>query len=103
VEKIAECLVSLIKAIGVSEEKVRVDQWEADRHLRGVLPAAVREFWYRRVGTPGLSCWGPVRAGAVPQVSVDRIQAKIDEKQSRVSDYISRCDELWLLIVVCGG
>lgn len=46
--------------------------------------------------------WGPVMASAFPEIPSDFVQARIDQKNDKVNQYLVQCDEVWLLIVVYG-
>jgi hypothetical protein len=47
--------------------------------------------------------WGPNYGYAVPGVSIDLIEERLRDKESRLDEYRRRCDEVWLLIVTDTG
>ena len=82
-------------------EVVEVWQWQAER--RGVQwPDGIRHFSYCTV-RPEFEVWGPNYGYAVPGVSIDLIEERLRDKESRLDEYRRRCDEVWLLIVTDTG
>lgn len=53
----------------------------------------------RRISTP---IWQPSRVGIVPYDFTQGLQATLDAKRNRLSSYLRRCDECWLLVVAPG-
>lgn len=42
-------------------------------------------------------------AGAEPEVPTSYIRERIQDKNTKITEYRDRCDEIWLLLVVDGG
>lgn len=106
IEKLASALASAVEW-SLHEhrppdgEVVWVWQWQAER--RGIpWSGAIRDFCYCIV-TPEFESWSPRYGYAVPGVSIDLIEERLRDKESRLDEYRRNCDEVWLLIVTDTG
>ena len=100
VEPLATTLADIVQArMPPNQESTEIKQTWNDK---SVLP---REFSFVNIfRNDSLKdpVWGPVMASAIPDITSDFVQARIDQKNDRISKYRAQCDEVWLLIVVYG-
>ncbi len=57
------------------------------------------------IDRPDNSCemfWGVGRGGAVPDLASEQIRERIEDKEAKLGNYLSRCSKIWLLIVEDG-
>jgi hypothetical protein len=54
-------------------------------------------------GNPKLELWGPTEAYMVPDLSVEVVRERVVAKEKRLNEYLSKCDEVWLLMVLDTG
>lgn len=106
VDRIARELASCVEHLlgeGLQENTWYViEAWREMRRSKPV-PEGIRLLHLEIVPRPGLELWGPTRGGAVPDLQISEIQTVIDGKNRRVPDYLLKCSEVWLLIVVEGS
>jgi hypothetical protein len=65
-----------------------------------------RQFYAVRIlryGGPDAQFWFPPMSGFEPELPVSLVKERIEAKNAKRSDYRSRCDAVWLLIVVDGS
>jgi hypothetical protein len=105
VPRIAEGLAAVVARIApvVPGVSVEVESWSYNRTAPGAIPEQVEELYIiRPTRLDAESLWGVARAGTVPDLTRDRIQRVIDVKGAKLAEYRSRCEEVWLLLVVDG-
>ncbi len=66
------------------------------------LQAFVSSISVTRVRNKQRALWSSVDAGFVSVPAIE-LQELLASKNAKVSDYLQRCDEVWLLIVADGG
>jgi hypothetical protein len=77
--------------------------WQGEAERRGISwPNGIRQFNYCIV-RPEFEVWGPSYGYAVPGVSIDVVEGRLRDKESRLDHYRRRCDDCWLLIVTDTG
>lgn len=54
-------------------------------------------------GNPKLELWGPTEAYMVPHLFAEVVQERVSKKEKRLTEYLSKCDEVWLLMVLDTG
>jgi hypothetical protein len=59
---------------------------------------AIHRVSVRRLRDRANGVWSAIEAGFIGGAITD-IQAIVDVKESKINSYLSRCDEIWLLIV----
>jgi hypothetical protein len=93
---------------GVSHHPRTIEWHELESwQLRGrgvAFPEGVRRIDFQIVDdNPKLELWGPAHTYMVPHLPAERIRERISEKEERIQDYLSKCDEAWLLVVIDTG
>ena len=96
IQHIAERLVELaeLSLSGLTEEKKEKIWRKYEIQLNGVLLLSVRKWRMEK------SHWNAPLASFVPTVNPQQIQDILDEKNTRCADYRTKCDEVWLIIVM---
>ena len=79
-----------------------LESWQFRRHGLD-FPEGVRQIDFQILDDSKLELWGPAHALMVPHLSVERLKERISEKEKRIQDYLAKCDEVWLLVVVDTG
>jgi hypothetical protein len=105
VRGIAERLAAVVARIAPTVPGVQreVEAWSYNRTAPEKIPEEIEELWIiKPAGKDPESLWGVPRGGTVPEPTRDQIQQAIDEKSTRLAEYRSRCDEVWLLLVADG-
>jgi hypothetical protein len=105
VQGVAERLAAVVAQIAPTEPgaQTEVEAWSYNRTAPGAIPDQVEELYIIRPARPDAeSLWGVSRAGTVPDLTRDRIQETIDEKNAKLAEYRRRCEEVWLLLVAHG-
>lgn len=80
-------------------EHFQLEAWRFIPH--GFSPAIMTVF----IDRPNNSCemfWGVGRGGAVPDLAADQIRERIQDKETKLGKYLSKCSKIWLLIVEDG-
>ncbi len=81
----------------------QLESWQFQHHGLD-FPKGIRQIDFQIVNdNPKLELWGPAYAYMVPHLAATRIKERISEKEKRIQDYLSKCDEVWLLIVIDTG
>jgi hypothetical protein len=87
------------------ESDFLIENWKYNQRFPNGLPPGIRSLHFNYVSKPGFELWDVARSTAVPSLTQEQIQAKIDEKEKRLDEYrnrcnqVSRCYQVWLLIV----
>lgn len=89
--------LTFLGARALPELTFNVEAWEFQRR-RAPFPQGIASFMLKIVDDP-YELWGPSYGYMVPRLSVGDIAATIDAKESRIQQYRSRCDLVWLLMV----
>ncbi len=100
--ELANCVEQMLREGLQVNVWYRIEAWRAKR-LGRPLPNSISQLHLEIVTSPGLELWGASRSGAVSDLQVSQIQTVIDVKNQRVPDYLLKCSEAWLLIVVDGS
>jgi len=80
-----------------------LESWQY-RRLGREFPKEVRRIDFQIVdANPKLELWGPAYAYMVPHLSIESVEERTLEKEKRLGEYLLKCDEAWLLIVVDTG
>jgi hypothetical protein len=92
----ASALASFIQGLNLGEGK-RVD-WLPER-LDGQLPNEIS--FVHALGVPSfqMAHWGVARAGYVAPLGADALQLRIEDKATRLQNYMESVSENWLIIV----
>ncbi len=80
----------------------QIEEWR-HRRLGLEFPRQVKKIDFQMVDNPGYEIWGPSYGYVVPHMSVERVRGKIEIKEKQLPDYLSKCNEVWLLIVADTG
>ena len=67
-----------------------------------LLPVELVTLRAARPGRIRTGIWQPSRVGIVPFDFRDTLQREVSSKDGKVSTYLQRCDECWLLVVATG-
>jgi hypothetical protein len=106
VQGIAERLAAVVARIAptVPGARTEAESWSYNRTEPGAIPEQVERLWVIRPGgQDARSHWSVLRGGAPPDLTRERIQAAIAEKDAKLAEYRSRCEEAWLLLVADGS
>jgi hypothetical protein len=82
--------------------QVAKQDWTGDVYIENmhydldVLPMAFQSMWIERAASE--IDWDRSGGGCFAPMTTEVVQAKLAEKESRISDYRRRCAELWLVI-----
>ena len=79
-----------------------IEEWR-HRRLGLEFPRQVKKIDFQVVDNPGYEVWGPSYGYVVPHLSVESVREKIEIKENLLPDYLSNCNEVWLLIVADTG
>lgn len=80
-----------------------LEAWRYQRIGRE-FPKEVRRIDFQIVDdNPKLELWGPAYAYMVPHLSVESVKERILAKEKQLDEYLLKCEEAWLLIVVDTG
>jgi hypothetical protein len=88
-----------------SNSKFLIENWKYNQRFPNGLPPGIHSIHFNYVTKPGFELWGAARTAFIPSLTQERIQAKIGDKEKRLDDYRTRCNQLgrcyqvWLLIV----
>lgn len=100
IESIATSLHALVcRYVPDVGERVNLEGWRFVS--RGFSPAVTMIFLDR----PSASCemaWGVGGGGVVPDLPSDLVRERIQDKESKIARYLSKCSKVWLLIVEDG-
>jgi len=68
------------------------------------FPEGVKRISFQIVeDNPELELWVPAHTLMVPHLSVDSVKERIYLKERQIQSYLSKCDEVWLLLVLDTG
>lgn len=80
-----------------------LESWRYQR-LRREFPKEVTRIDLQIVdGNPKLELWGPPEAYMVPHLPAEVVQERLVRKEKQLQEYLSRCTEVWLLMVLDTG
>ena len=79
-----------------------IEEWR-HRRLGLEFPRQIKKIDFQVVENPGYEIWGPSYGYVVPYLSIERVREKIEIKEKQLPDYLSKCTEVWLLIVADTG
>ncbi len=80
-----------------------LESWRYQR-LRREFPKEVKRIDLQIVdGNPKLELWGPAYTYMVPHLSPSTVQERVAAKETRLGEYLLRCNEAWLLMVLDTG
>jgi hypothetical protein len=69
-----------------------------------LFPKGVNRLDFQIVdGNPKLELWGPAHAYMVPHLSALTVKERVENKETRLPKYLTKCDEAWLLMVLDTG
>jgi hypothetical protein len=92
---------------GIVEDNIPPKNESADlKQSWGPYPSLPRQFYaltILRYGGPDAPFWFPPMSGSEPELPTSLVEERIEDKNAKISDYRSRCDVVWLLIVVDGS
>lgn len=54
-------------------------------------------------GNPKLELWGPTEAYMVPHLPAEVVRERVSAKERHLKGYLSKCNEIWLLMVLDTG
>ena len=80
-----------------------IERWNYDEHIPDLFPSQIDSIEFCAVDQPGKVIWGVPDGGFVPTITAEYIQQKIDAKDSKVKNYLTRCSEVWLVLVADNG
>lgn len=100
VEELAEDLAEIVEHnLPEKNSSVELKQsWSPDDPLPRQF-SVIQILRYGDVQQP----WFPPMAGAEPEVPTSYIQERIQDKNTKITEYRDRCDHIWLLLVVDGS
>jgi hypothetical protein len=81
---------------------VRIQSWQA-QGLGVPFPTGVTGYEYTVVNDPKMELWGPTYGYAVAKLVPEQLEQVIREKETRLTQYRTRCDTAWLLVVTNTG
>jgi hypothetical protein len=105
-EQIIPALASIIQAnCPQNDEEIEIN---ADGPENIILPEGIYKLFISRNYWPPKHHWQVIEAGWVlhderndlQQIIIDRLQERINEKDDKYKEYIIKCSQCWLLIVV---
>ncbi len=80
-----------------------LERWDYDLRFPNLFPAQVDQVSFQIVDRPGFVLWGVPRGCFVPEITAHYIQKKIHGKEQKRESYLTRCSEVWLLMVAENG
>jgi hypothetical protein len=100
VDEIGSQLASLIES-DIPKTPYAGITYDCESHGEVPIFDAIYRISARRLKDGAKGLWAAIEAGFI-EATVADIQAIVAPKEPKVSSYLSRCDEVWLLIVVDG-
>ncbi|HEX8237598.1 MAG TPA: hypothetical protein VF600_16695 [Abditibacteriaceae bacterium] len=103
---LADSMLGIEQPLGaerIVNQWVYVENWQYNLRYPNTLPPPIAAVHFKYVDNPRNVLWAVSRSSVVPHLSADQIQAKVDEKADKLSEYQTKCSEVWLLIVADGG
>jgi hypothetical protein len=100
---LARSVLATLSRYPASEtEPIYMWSWQA-QELGIPFPKSLDAYVYNRVRTPGMALWAPGYSYMVPSLTVEKVEARIREKESHLPEYRTRCHTIWLLMVTEAG
>jgi hypothetical protein len=97
IEELAECIAERVGALDLS---VDVDLNIEDSWLQPrTLPEEISRIAVIRYEKNTQALWAVPGATMVPTMTVEEVQSRIDEKGAKLSEYRTKAEEQWLVIV----
>jgi hypothetical protein len=103
---LADAMLGIDRRLGpelIMNQWVNVESWQYNMQYPETLPPQISAVHFKYVDNPKSVLWAVSRSTMVPHLSADQIQATVDEKADKLTEYRTRCSEVWLLIVADGG
>lgn len=70
--------------------------------LNNKLPESIAHCWIE-AAVHNDDLWSPSIAGFFGSLKSNLIQFSLDDKETKIPDYRSKCDKVWILVVAVGG
>ncbi|MHC4310803.1 MAG: hypothetical protein ACYSSN_12785 [Planctomycetota bacterium] len=99
IKRISRALAGLIKKWHQENPSKFYETFRRASEMPAIFRMSITRAWNGKTGLP-YHLW-TVEAPAVAQnFTIEKVQSRINEKNGRYAEYLKKCDECWLLIVV---
>jgi len=99
IERISSALAEFVKKWHEENPSKFYESFKSPSDILPVFRMFITHAWNGKTGLP-YHLWVVEDTAVVQNLTTEKIQSRINEKNHRYEEYLKKCDECWLLVVV---